>query len=87
MIIMPKKESEDSSVVIEHITSVLESTRKTAENIDIDIDSIKRFVKEVVGVFITDTRFIKDQLLILAQRLAELEELAYEFSEKRKKES
>ncbi|MEX0567981.1 MAG: hypothetical protein Q6363_002335 [Candidatus Njordarchaeota archaeon] len=84
---MPKKESEDSSVVIEHITSVLESTRKTAENIDIDIDSIKRFVKEVVGVFITDTRFIKDQLLILAQRLAELEELAYEFSEKRKKES
>jgi len=87
VIIMPKKESEDSSVVIEHITSVLESTRKTAENIDIDIDSIKRFVKEVVGVFITDTRFIKDQLLILAQRLAELEELAYEFSEKRKKES
>lgn len=85
VIVLPKKDKEPS-IVVEHIANVLENTRKIAENISMDIDNIKRFVGEVIGVFVADTRFIKDQLLILAQRLAELEEMAYEFAAKREKE-
>lgn len=83
VIVVPKKDKEPS-VVVDHISTVLDNTRKIAENIGMDIDSIKRFVREVISVFVTDTRFIKDQLLILAQRLAELEEMAYEFAAERK---
>jgi len=82
---LPKKKKSGDDLVLEHISNVIEEMKSIADNIDMEVDNIKRFANEVVGIFATDSRYIKDQLLLLAQRVAELEKMAYEFSEKRKK--
>ncbi len=81
---MPKKKDRSHDLVLEHIANIVKEMRQTADNIDMEIDNIKRFANEVVGIFATDSRYLKDQLLLMAQRVAELEKMAYEFSEKRR---
>jgi len=83
---LPKKKAKTDEVVLEHIARVIEEMKEIANNIDMEIDNIKRFANEVVSIFATDSRYIKDQLLLMAQRIAELERMAYEFSPKKEEE-
>jgi len=81
---LSRKRGRDEEIVLEHISRIINEMKATAQNLDMEIDNIKRFVNEVINIFTTDSRYIKDQLLLFAQRVAELENMAYEFAEKRK---
>jgi len=77
-----KKKKEEKKLTVERVEKAFEKLAQMSEEVSMEIDSVKRFVREVLNIFITDTRFIKDQLLLLAHRLAELEEMAQDFIRK-----
>ena len=80
----PKKKEKKDDTVLEHLSRILEEARSTAQSVDMEVEDIKRFVSEVINMFVTDARVIRDQLLLMAYRVAELENMAYEKREKQK---
>jgi len=72
------KKKRDSRVALEIVSGILDSARRIPEDLDSEINSITRFVREILGIFIADVRCLKDQLLLFAHRLAELEKMVSE---------
>jgi len=84
---LPKKKGRGEDTLLEHLSRILDEAREIAQNVDMEVEDIKRFVNEVINMFITDARVIRDQLLLMAYRVAELENMAYEKIEKEKSET
>jgi len=75
-----KKKKVKITITPEKIARAFDKLNRQAIEITFEVDEIKKFVTEAITVFVSDTRFLVDQIAILAERLAELENLALEKS-------
>ena len=77
------KNKKEAKLTEEKIEKAIKFLRQQIVNLFEEIDNIKRFAQEVISMFIQNVRYMKDELLLLAQRIAELETMAYEWISKR----
>lgn len=80
LLLLKKKKAK---VTPDKVEKAFNALRKKINNLNFELDDIKKFVTEAISIFITDTRYLRDQIMILAERLAELEEMANEYAAKK----
>ncbi len=74
----PKKKKTKITITPEKVARAFEKLNRQITEITFEVDEIKKFVTEAITMFVSDTRFLADQIAILTERLAELESLALE---------
>jgi len=81
--ILGRKKEKKPVITPEKVASAFEKLNKQAAEIAFDFDEIRKFVMEAIQMFISNTRFLTDQIAILAERFAELETLAQKRTEEK----
>jgi len=74
--VLGKKKEKRPVITPDRVANAFEKLNKQAAEIAFDFDEIRKFVMEAIQMFISNTRFLTDQIAILAERFAELETLA-----------